>query len=207
MARTDRLALFMVTMMCAELSFALDTPSQEPQRVSPGKLFEGSYINITAPKTEGWYLIESSSAGMSFARGGNAPNESFAAGITMFPMPTTNSPEEFEAFVVQGASQDAETARFSTKELTHQYSEARGYPCVKIHNVSEDREAEVGAGKTAVLLLENEHLYCRHPVRTDTGFAISFSHRGSKLYPTFFSEAQSFIEGVQVPAEEPTLAP
>lgn len=137
---------------------------------------------------------------MSFARRGHEPNESFAAVLAMFDLSQqTNSPAEFEALIIKQASHDLETERFSTSTFEHRYSEARGYPCVQIHNVSEDKQAQVGGGRTERLILENEYLYCRHPVRTDTGFAIGYSHRGSSLYPNLRVEAQSFIEGVQVP--------
>lgn len=180
-------------------------PGRNFEKVPPGKIYAGSYINVAAPNSEGWYLLESSSGGMTFARRGDAPNESFVGQVVMFELPQTKSPEEFEALIVQQAGRDAETSRFSTKEFSHQYADARGYPCVQMHDVAEDRDAQTGANKTETLLMENELLYCRHPVRTSTGFAISHSHRGSTLYPNLHSEAQAFIEGVQVPDSQPAL--
>jgi hypothetical protein len=136
---------------------------------------------------------------MAFVRPGIARGESFAALVTMFPLEQTNSPEEFEALIVKQASGDANTQRFSTTELSRSYSEERGYPCVHMHNVSTDREAQIGGGKTEVLVLENEHLYCRHPVQTDTGFVITSTYRGRGRYPQLRAEAVSFMEGIQVP--------
>jgi hypothetical protein len=167
--------------------------------VPAGKVYSGSFITVTAPKSEGWYLLESSGRGMVFARPGLAPGENFAAQIVVFPLKPTSSPQEFEALIVGHASSDANTERFKTTEFSHEYSITRGYPCVRMHNVSIDKEAQVGGGKTEVLILENEHLYCRHPVRTDTGFAITYSYRGRAQYPQLRAEAQVFLEGVQAP--------
>lgn len=178
---------------------AVPAPVREFQNVPPGKVYAGKILNIAAPYSEGWQLLKSSPSGMAFARRGNASGESFAAQVALFDPPQTNSPEEFEALIVQGARRDAETDRFSTKQFTHQFTSVRGYPCVQIHNISEDRQAQTGPNRTETLILQNEHLYCRHPVQKNMGFAITYSHRGKGLHPDFQKEAHSFIEGVQVP--------
>lgn len=174
-------------------------PARNLEQVPPGKLYEGSYINIKAPNAEGWYLVESSNTGMAFARSGDSVNESFAAQVAMFNFPQTNSPEEFEALIVDRASRDLETDRFTTRKFSHEYTDTRGYPCVRAHNVSVDNNPQTSSGNAKNLFLENVHLYCRHPVRTDTGFVISYSHRGESLYSNLKSEAEAFIQGVWVP--------
>ena len=191
--------------MVAALAACASAPAtRQFESVPPGKVYYSSYLNIAAPQAEGWHLIESSSVSMSFARSGSQPNESFAAAVAMFDLTEqTNSSAEFEALIIKKASYDLETERFSTTKFEHHYMDIRGYACVQIHNVSEDNQAQVGGGRTERLTLENEHLYCRHPVRTDTGFAITYSHRGNSLYPNLRAEAQSFVQGVQVPNESP----
>jgi len=178
---------------------AVPTPSREFQNVPPGKVYAGKILNIAAPNSEGWQLLKSSPSGMVFARQGKAPGESFVAQVAIFNPPQTDSPEEFEAVIVKGAQRDAETGRFSTSNFTHQFTSARGYPCVQMQNISEDRQAKTGPNKTETLVLQNEHLYCRHPVQKNIGFAITYSHRGKSLHPDFQKEANSFIEGVLVP--------
>jgi hypothetical protein len=171
----------------------------ETQNVPPGKVYAGKVLNIAAPNSEGWRLLKSFPSGMAFARQGNAPGETFVAGVAIFNPPQTDSPEEFEALIVKGAQSDAETERFSTSNFRHQFISARGYPCVQMENISEDRQAKTGPNKTETLVLQNEHLYCRHPVQKNIGFAITYSHRGKNLHPDFQQEAHSFIEGVLVP--------
>lgn len=172
--------------------------------VRAGDLYKGNYINVKAPSSDGWLLLESSPAGIVFGRDSNTSHESFVALILMFDLPLTNSPKEFENLIIQVAGRDLETDRFTTKDFSHKYSETRGYPCVDIHNVSTDRKAQTSTNNTAILTLENKYLYCRHPVRTNTGFAIGYSHRGETLHPNFMNEALDFIKGVQVPDSQPT---
>lgn len=181
-------------------------PSQvrESQNVLPGKLYAGPVINITAPNSEGWQLLKSDPSGWVFARRGSAPSESFAAQVAIFDPPQTDSPEKFESLIIKGAQADANTERFQTKSFTHKFTSARGYPCVQMNNISEDAQARRGPNKTETLIMQNEHLYCRHPVRKDIGFAITYSHRGKALHPAFQTEAHSFIEGIQVPSTPPS---
>lgn len=195
-------SLFIVTLSLTIIGLsacAVSTPVREFPNVPPGKVYSGPILNIAAPNSEGWQLLKSDPSGMAFARRGSASGESFAAQVAIFDPPQTNSPEEFEALIVKGAQSDAETDRFSTKTFTHQFTSARGYACVQMKNISEDRQAKSGPNKTESLVMQNEHLYCRHPVQKNIGFAITYSHRGKELHPDFENEAHSFIEGVQVP--------
>jgi hypothetical protein len=178
---------------------AVPTSVRESQNMPPGKVYAGKILNIAAPNSEGWQLLKSSPSGMAFARSGDASGESFVAQVVIFDPPQTDSPEEFEAFIVKAAQSDAETDRFSTSNFKHKFTSARGYPCVQMQNISEDRQAKTGSNKIETLVLQNEHLYCRHPVQKNIGFAITYSHRGKNLYPDFEKEAHSFIDGVLVP--------
>ena len=202
--KRNRLGLYASLAVALVSACAPSVRTRGLPRVPAGSFYPGTYINITAPRSDGWHLVESSDRGMTFARSGTASGESFTAQVLIFPLEPTSSPEEFEALVVEQATRAANTQRFSTTDLSHSYSEARGFPCVKMHNVSIDREAQIGGGRTEVLILENEHLYCRHPVRTATGFVISYSHRGRVRHPQLQAEAMSFIEGVQVPGAPAT---
>ena len=169
--------------------------------VPPGKVYSGPILNVTAPNSEGWHLVKKDSSGMVFARSGSASGESFVALVAIFDPPQTDSPKEFETIIVKSAQGDVETNRFSVIKFTHQFTAVRGYPCVQMQDVSEDRQANTGQNKTEILVLQSEHLYCRHPVQKNIGFAITYSHRGKSLHPNFQKEAHSFIEGVLVPSK------
>jgi hypothetical protein len=180
---------------------ACAVPSSGPTFVSvpPGKLYAGGYINIKAPSSEGWLLVRSSAGGMEFGRRGPAPNENFGAQVLMFGLPPTKSTEEFEALVKSGVEKDTDPNRFDVQLATYKYSNERNYPCVRYHSLVQDKAPK---GLKGPLLLESDALYCRHPVRQETGFAVIYHHRGEERYANLHSEAQAFIDGVEVPDKQ-----
>ena len=172
--------------------------SRKITSVSPGQVFAAGYINITAPTTDGWKLLQSSSVGPGFAKGGQTPSESFAAQVLAFKLAPTNTPQELEALIKKAVEEDAPPSRFNIKNISFEYSNERSYPCVRYNSIVVDKAPR---GRKIPLLLESDGLYCRHPVHQETGFAIIYSHRGEKLYANLRSEAESFIQGVQVPSK------
>jgi hypothetical protein len=164
--------------------------------VTPGKIFAGRYINIRAPQTEGWQLIHSSGSGMVFAKRGDAQASSFTASVNMFPLAPTTSEEGFETLIKEAVAKDTDPSRFDVQQQSLKYSAERNYSCVRYQTVAKDRSPQ---GSATPLILEIDGLYCRHPIRQDTGFAALYSYRGASRYPALRSEAETFIQGVQVP--------
>lgn len=193
----QRVLLCCVTLVLASCATA---PPPAPKPVSPGYLYEGGYLNVRAPNSDGWYLASSSPAGMEFARGGFEQGESFGAQVLMFPLPQTQSEQEFVALIKEGFEADTISERFSVIESEFKYSSERGYPCVAVSSVVEDKQAQTSANRREKLLLQFDSLYCRHPVQKETGFSVIYSHRGRARYPDLSPEAEEFMAGVQVPA-------
>jgi len=177
----------------------VSNPQREPTPVPAGYLYEGGYINVKVPNSDGWHLVNSSPAGMEFARSGAEQKESFGAQVLMFPLQETESKDEFLSLIKSGVEADTDPSRFNIKQLDFSYTEQRGYSCVEIVSELEDKKALTSPGHQESLVLQSDSLYCRHPVRTDTGFAIIYSHRGPSAYPKMADEAKQFISGVQVP--------
>ena len=169
--------------------------------LAPGELFTGSVLNIRSPNAEGWILFESSNQEVAFARRGTLPNETYAARVFAAPLPETTDRDEFVALIKQRNQENTSPERFSSIEVNYEYTETRGYPCVRIKSVADDTKAKTSSGQQ-VLKLQSHTLVCRHP-RQQTkgfeGFGIEFSHRGSALDATLDVQAEAFIEGVQVP--------
>ncbi len=176
-------------------------PSQAPKPVPAGYLYKGGYINVRVPNSDGWHLVSSSPAGMEFARSGAELGESFGAQVLMFPLPETKSEEKFVTLIKRSFESDTDSARFSIVKSDFQYSGERGYPCVRVSSVVVDKQAKTSPSHSEKLLLQSRSLYCRHPVRRGTGFAIIYSHRGKTQYENLSTEATDFIGGVQVPKQ------
>jgi hypothetical protein len=185
------------------LSFALAScatgPSHEPKPVPAGYLYEGRYINVRVPNSNGWHIVSSSPAGMEFARSGAEQGESFGAQVLMFPLAKTQSEGEFVTLIQKAIEADTDSRRFSVIESDFQYSKERRYPCVSVESVVEDKQAQISPTQRQKLLLQSNSLYCRHPVRQETGFSIVYSHRGKAKYSNMNAESEDFISGVQVP--------
>lgn len=170
----------------------------QPMPVKPGQNFGGDYINVIAPNSEGWHLIQSSGSGIAFAKLGLDAQESFGAQVAMFNLPPTKTPQEFETLIKKSVEKDTDASRFSVQQVSVTYSDERIYPCVKYHSAVQDNAPQ---GTKGPLLLESVGLYCRHPIRPETGFAITYSHRGAKLYADLRVEAENFIASIQVPGK------
>jgi hypothetical protein len=74
---------------------------------------------------------------------------------------------------------------------------------VRYHGLFNDKQVQTSATTSEPLLLEMYSLYCRHPVRTSSGFSANYSYRGHSRYASLESEAQSYINGIQVPPPNP----
>jgi len=143
-------------------------------------------------------VLESSPAGMVFGKRGQAPGETFIAQVAMFEMAATTAAEELEAWVKTAVEKDTDPGRFDVQQMSLKYSSERSYPCVRYQSVATDKAPR---RPYPPLLLESEGLYCRHPLRQDAGFSAVYSHRGRNRHPGLRSEAEAFIQGVQVPPQ------
>ena len=169
--------------------------------VRAGQLYRGNNLNIRAPNSDGWLLAGSSVEGMHFARRGTAPSESFAAQVLLF-IPSAaarGNRDEFLSLMKKEFEAETTSGRHSAVESEFKHAEERSYLCVSVRSVVKDSEALVSPTRREVLLLQAKSLYCQHPKKPNMGFAIIYSHRGQSLYPNLDTEAQSFIDGVQVP--------
>lgn len=119
----------------------------------------------------------------------------------MFALAESSSPEEFVALIRKGAEADASPDRFKNLESSYEYTDRRGYDCVKVVSVTEDTKARTSAVVREKLKLQAISLYCRHPKQTGTAFMAGFSHRGETLDSELMPLAESFIDGVQVPGQ------
>jgi hypothetical protein len=182
---------------------ALFTFSASAQEVSPGQMYSGPIINVRAPQSVGWRLIQASSAGMAFASKGRSADESYVAHVSFFPIGNSSSPEEFVALIRRAVDQDTSKQRFEPIDIKYEYTDQRGYPCVRLNSLVNDKKAGSGLFSRKELKMETRSLYCRHPKMQENGFAAIFSHRGEAVDSDLDAKAQSFIEGVQVPGHEP----
>lgn len=168
--------------------------------VPPGKMFANAFLDVRAPLTGDWMIAKSSQAELAFARAGDAVNESFIAQVSLFALPDFKGKDEFETLVKQGVQADSPVERFKPVSADFEYTEQRGYPCVRYVGVTEDMKAKTttSATETVKLLLQFNSLYCQHPTVPGVGFMVGMSHRGDAVVEDLAKDAEAFIAGVQV---------
>ncbi len=171
------------------------------QAVKPGQLFAGSLLNAHAPDSAGWIFAGGGSNGMAFARRGAEQDETYAAQIILFKLPPTRSNEEFVEMVKGRVSMTNPAPRFVMLEENYEYTDHRGYPCIRYRGIYDDKEALKTSGAREAMKLQVISLYCRHPTAQEVGFFAAYSHRGANIDPDLEAPAQKFISGVQVPQQ------
>ena len=186
-------------------SLLLLTPGVQAkeQVVAPGQRFTGPILNVRAPNSEGWKLMESSGNAVTFGRSGASSDESYIAAVLRFSLPEAQSKEDFVALIKRNVENDAPPDRFKNMESTFEYSDQRGYPCVLYKATGEDTKAKISFFGRSHLILQIQSLYCRLPNMEKTGFAAMFSHRGATKVDDLNAQATDFIDGVQIPDGEP----
>jgi len=165
--------------------------------VAPGQLFPGPVLDVKAPASAGWLLLDSGVGGMRFGREDPSTGKTYIAQILAFKLLPFGTPDEFLAIVRDGWAKDTSPERFKVIDTDFRLSTERPYPCVRFLGNIQDMQARTRQG-TAALPLHTRSLYCQNPIQRDLGFMIEYSQRGGAPDPDLDSHALSFIDGVQV---------
>jgi hypothetical protein len=168
---------------------------EKARPVSAGQLFGGQFLQVHAPASPGWVLLRESSKEITFARPGTLARETYVAMVSFFALAAMSDPGELVAHVRAARDADSPPDRFADAAASYEYSEERGYPCVKYVSSARDVKAPGGA-----LTLAERGMYCRHPKSEGTGFWVSYSQRALKPDADLVAQADSFIAGVVVPS-------
>lgn len=187
------LAIVLVFLYLANIEQTGRLPS-----VPAGYLYSGEYVDVHAPNSEGWHFTETSTTGLAFRKDGMGPDDSIIAAVNTFKLSQTSSDEEFVSLIRAGVENDTPEERFDVLASNFEYVGDRGYPCVEVSFLGNDKQAQVSKNQQEVQLLEIAALYCRHPEFEETGFSVTYSHRGKTRYPNLEIEAKDFIDGTQV---------
>lgn len=170
----------------------------EMRPVSPGQVFGDELLRVRAPSSSGWLVIRESPREIQLGHPGASARETYVAMVTSFDLPATDGREAFVELIRRGRQSDFSPDRFSELRESYEYTEERGYPCVKYVATALDLKAPGGA-----LPLAEHGLYCRHPRREGSAFGAVYSQRALKPDADLAEQARDFLEGVVVPDEQP----
>ena len=161
--------------------------------------YEGHYIDIHSPNSEGWLEITKSTSQIVFVKDGNLSGESYVARVVFFPLETTNSKEEFLESIKNNETNNRNKERFTPIESNFKLSEQRSYSCVVAKQLSKDKMAKTSFFGTEEQFMQVKSLFCKDPKSEGRGFMVGYSFRGYAVNKNFDKEADSFINGVQFP--------
>jgi hypothetical protein len=179
---------------CGAAAWA-DAPRERPAK--PGQEFGGKAMLVRAPSSEGWVVRETAND-ILFGHRGAAKNETYVATVTFFELPEaeTKSAEAFTAFIRAQTAADLPAERFADPTASYEYTEARGYPCVKYVGSAIDKKAPGGPLRQTMVAL-----YCQYTRRAGMGYAAIYSQRAKQIDADLAQQAETFLEGVRVPKE------
>lgn len=178
------------------LFLAVNALVANSQPVAPGQVFRWQQLELRAPTAVGWVLISRTSQSMVFMRRSDELARSEVATVSAFKLPEGLDQSGFVGWVSAAVQAELPSSRFRPVESKLGLFEQRGYTCVLHQSLSHDLKARRMPVENDAPLLHQHALYCRHPERSDTGFAAAFSTRGPGVDDTLPARARSFIDGV-----------
>ena len=187
-----------ITLGVIAIVFSGCTETSSP-KLPANYYYEGSYIDIHSPDSEGWHESRKSNSQIVFTKHGKVSGESYVARVVFFPLETTNTKEEFLDLIKNNETKNSNKERFTKIESNFQLSEQRSYLCVMAKQLSKDKMAKTSPLSTEEQFMQVQSLYCKDPKSEGRGFMVGYSFRGYAVHKGFEKEADSFINGVQFP--------
>lgn len=182
------------------VAMLLVVPAVQAEAVSPGQRFPSPLLDVRAPSEEGWDKAGDTQMALVFRKNGSAAGESYVAQAMLFPVPDSQTTDQFIAFIQEAVNSDIKTGRMTVLESKYEYTEQRGYPCVRFTGLTVSADTTAGVFNRQPVRVQVRSLYCLHPTNKHLGFLAGFTHRGIGTDSALGAKADAFAAGVQVPA-------
>lgn len=167
------------------------TPKQ-PERFTLGG------FSITAPKEEGWVVVQRTADRLVLGKPGDFSGETLtvqALVVKLPPLPSADSLLQHARAVQQ---QDMDPKRF--RILRHEVGPyvVMGEPCALSQMEAADRTAATATGPTVNTTVETLTLTCAHPRDRTTGISVTYAHRHypEDKDPQFIEKGSRILEGL-----------
>lgn len=175
---------------CAALN-----PNIKP--VTASSTFSQLGATVLSPNEAGWYLVQSSAAGIVFGRAYTEPGHTAIAGTTVFRVDGFGSDEQFLGYIAEQRAQNDDKTRFKILENENTRVIFKTAPCTRYTTVSEDHR-DRGVASAQFEYLKIIGYVCRHPANGNVAFQMEVSHRsGDKEFPPELRRvAEHWFEGI-----------
>ena len=178
----------------------LAVPAAQADAVSPGQRFPSPLLDVRAPNEDGWEKAGDTQMALVFKKNGTSSGESYIAQAMLFPVPYPQTTDQFIAFIQEAVNSDIKTGRMTVLESKYEYTEQRGYPCVRFTGLTVSADTSAGVFNRQPVRVQVRSMYCQHPTNKRLGFLAGFTHRGSGTDAALGAKADAFAAGIQVPA-------
>lgn len=196
---------------CLVLLLALVAGSAAAQGARPiasGTPMPGPLLDLASPEGDGWYLRTAENGDLTFAREGRQRDASEVATVQTFGIdPEADDAAFRKAVESELAIGRGPAPRFETLESAMVTVLIDGVECIRSLDLIRDNAAEVGRGKTRVMLIDVHGTYCRHPVKRSLGLAFVYSVRSAKREEdTTTAKALAFFDTLRLHKAAPAPA-
>ena len=175
---------------------SLKPEKKTPKVLPPNYLFDGDYINIYSPNSDGWSVVEKSESKV--VVGKRSDKGKYIAEVIFFSILTTGKNEFFD-FIQKETSKINNDKRYTVVSSEFKETGKRSYPCVMSKQILKDKKTEKSSTSTDALMTQIKSLYCKDPKSDSIGFMIGYSFRGQKIIKDIDKQADDFIAGVEFP--------
>ena len=175
---------------------SLKPEKKTPKVLPPNYLFDGDYINIYSPNSDGWSVVEKSESKV--VVGKRSDKGKYIAEVIFFSILTTGKNEFFD-FIQKETSKINNDKRYTVVSSEFKETGKRSYPCVMSKQILRDKKIEKSSTSTDALMTQIKSLYCKDPKSDSIGFMIGYSFRGQKIIKDIDKQADDFIAGVEFP--------
>ena len=155
--------------------------AQEVRAIASGTPMPGPLLDLASPEGDGWYLRTTENGDLTFAREGRQRDASEVASVRTFDIdPEADDAAFRRAVESELAISRGPASRFETLESAMVTVLIDGVSCIRALELIRDNAAQVGRGKTRVMLIDVHATYCRHPVKRSLGLAFVYSVRSAE---------------------------
>lgn len=166
---------------CFTLMLALATMpavAQDVRAIAGGTPMPGPLLDLASPEGDGWLLRTEKNGDLTFAREGRQRGASEVATVQSFGVdPDADDAAFRKAVESEIAIGRGPAPRFDTLESAMVTVLIDGVECIRSLDLIRDNAAEVGRGKTRVMLIDVHGTFCRHPAKRSLGLAFVYSVR------------------------------
>lgn len=185
---------------------AMPAVAQDVRAIAAGTPMPGPLVDLASPEGDGWLLRTEKNGELTFVREGRQRGASEVATVQSFGIdPDADDAAFRKAVESEIAIGRGPAPRFETLESAMVTVLIDGVECIRSLDLIRDNAAEVGRGKTRVMLIDVHGTFCRHPAKRSLGLAFVYSVRSpEREEDATTAKALAFFDTLRLHRTPPT---